>query len=67
MHETEHGAAAGANAAGIASEDEARAFLARHPEIEAVQLVITDPNGGRARDGLRLRVVSRHGMIPERT
>jgi glutamine synthetase len=37
----------GADAAGarLAHPDEAREFLAVHPDVEAVQLVITDPNG----------------------
>jgi len=35
----------------LAAADEARVFLSRHPEIEAVQLVITDPNGiGRGKN-----------------
>jgi glutamine synthetase len=38
-------------AARIATEDEARIFLARHPEIEAVQLVITDPMHASVIDG----------------
>ena len=37
--------------AGIGQPDEARAFLAGHPDIEAVQLVITDANGvGRGKN-----------------
>jgi glutamine synthetase len=44
-------AARGGKAVRIATEEEARVFLARHPEIEAVQLVITDPNGiGRGKN-----------------
>ena len=35
----------------LAAADEAHAFLSRHPQIEAVQLVITDPNGiGRGKN-----------------
>ena len=35
----------------LAVADEARDFLSRHPEIEAIQLVITDPNGiGRGKN-----------------
>jgi glutamine synthetase len=40
-----------AGGARLADEREARAFLAEHPDIEAVQLVITDPNGiGRGKN-----------------
>jgi glutamine synthetase len=42
---------ANAATARLAAADEARGFLARHPEIEAVQLVITDSNGiGRGKN-----------------
>jgi len=35
----------------LATVDEARTFLGRHPAVEAVQLVITDPNGiGRGKN-----------------
>jgi glutamine synthetase len=36
---------ADATTAGLAHAAEAREFLAAHPDVEAVQLVITDPNG----------------------
>jgi glutamine synthetase len=41
------------------SPDEAQAFLARHPEIEAVDVVLTDLNGvGRG------KIIRRHELLP---
>ncbi|MCM2313003.1 MAG: hypothetical protein NDI84_16545, partial [Steroidobacteraceae bacterium] len=48
--------------AGIAAPEEARAFLERHPDIEAVQLVITDLNGvGRGKNVAREELDALYG------
>jgi glutamine synthetase len=48
--------------AGLASPDEARAFLAGNPDIEAVQLVITDLNGvGRGKNIAREELDALYG------
>ena len=48
--------------AGLAGPDEARAFLERNPDIEAVQLVITDLNGvGRGKNIAREELDALYG------
>jgi glutamine synthetase len=48
--------------AGLAGPDEARAFLERNPDIEAVQLVITDLNGvGRGKNVAREELDALYG------
>src|SRR5512139_16440 len=48
--------------AGLAGPDEARAFLAGNPDIEAVQLVITDLNGvGRGKNIAREELDALYG------
>ena len=49
-------------AAGVAGADEARAFLERNPDVEAVQLVITDLNGvGRGKNVAREELDALYG------
>jgi glutamine synthetase len=48
--------------AGLAGPEEARAFLERHPDVEAVQLVITDLNGvGRGKNIAREELDALYG------
>jgi glutamine synthetase len=50
------------NPAGLGRPDEAQAFLQRHPDVEAVQLVITDLNGvGRGKNIAREELDALYG------
>jgi len=50
------------NPAGLGRPDEAQAFLERHPDVEAVQLVITDLNGvGRGKNIAREELGALYG------